>query len=336
MRGKLLGLIGLAGAGALAYAWAGERPGMRLDGYEIALPGGVGAGLRLLHLADQHFGREDWVQRRRLQRLQRLLPGLRPDLILFTGDFLHNDAGLAAVESLLRLLPPARLGLYAVLGNHDYVEYSWGQFFGGVGQAVAAARGPRRKLAAAIAGLGAVAGLGLRIARNQRLRFARTANNTGELRALLELYDVQLLHNAAVPVPGHPGLWLAGVDDPIEGAPDLAQAWADIPAAAQVLLLAHHPDLAYAAPPNLALALSGHTHGGQVVLPWLGAVHTQGTRLPRRHASGWFDDLTGGGRMFVARGMGESTPFRFRCPPQVAVIDLLPVADHEGRKSTRT
>ena len=58
MTGKLIGMMGLAGAAALGYAWAGERPQMRLDRYEIALPGGVGAGLRLLHLADQHLG---WV-----------------------------------------------------------------------------------------------------------------------------------------------------------------------------------------------------------------------------------------------------------------------------------
>ncbi len=333
MKGKWIGLMGLAAAAALGYAWAGERPQMRLDRYEIALlPGGVGAGLRLLHLADQHLGPENWVQKRRMQHLRRLLPALRPDLILFTGDFLHNDTGLAAVEDLLRLLPPARLGVYAVLGNHDYAEYSWGRFFGGVGQAVGAARGLRGKLAAAGAGVGQVVGLGLRILRNQRLRFARVANDTRELRALLELYDVRLLDNAALPVPGHPGLWLAGVDDPIEGAPDLAQAWAGIPASAQVLLLTHHPDLAYQTPPGLALALSGHTHGGQVVLPWLGAVHTQGTRLPRRHASGWFDDLPNDGRMFVSRGMGESTPFRLRCPPQVAVIDLSPVIDGSLKK----
>ena len=66
----------------------------------------------------------------RLRRLASLLPGLHPDLIVLTGDFIHNDAGLDAVESLLRLLPAAPLGCFAVLGNHDYVEYSWRQFFG--------------------------------------------------------------------------------------------------------------------------------------------------------------------------------------------------------------
>lgn len=327
MKGKLVGLAGLAGAATLAYAWAGERPQMRLDRYQVALPGGAGAGLQILHLADQHFGPDTWVQRRRMDQLERLLPGLHPDLIVFTGDFLHNNSGLGAVEQLLRLLPAARLGVFAVLGNHDYAEYSWKQFFVGVWRDMVAATGPRRRLAATGEGVREVAGLGLRILRNERLRFARSPNDTRELRALLELYNIRLLNNAAAALPGHPGLWLVGVDDFIEGNVDLVRAWAAVPASAQVLLLTHHPDLAFEAlPSRLALALSGHTHGGQVVLPWLGAVHTQGTRLPRRHAAGLFDDLPGGGRMFVSRGMGESTPFRFRCPPQVALIDLAPAS----------
>lgn len=316
----------------LFYAWAGERPRLRLQHYRLALPGGAGAGLRLLHLADQHFAGDNWVRRRRLRHLRRLLPSLRPDLILFTGDFLHNDAGLDAVEEMLRLLPPARLGRYAVLGNHDYVEYSWSQFFGGAWQAVAAAPTLAQRLAAAGQSLAKIGRLAWQILRNERLRFARVPNNLRELRALLELYDVHVLENAAVSLPAPPALsarpehelWLAGIDDPSEGAPDLTQVLAAIPPTATAILLTHNPDLAYDIPPGrVALALAGHTHGGQVVLPLLGAVHTQGTRLPRHHAAGYFADLPGGTHMIVSRGMGESTPFRFHCPPEVVMIELV-------------
>lgn len=310
----------LAG-GLLLYAVGGERPRLRLQRYRLALP--AGADLRILHLADQHFGGDGPLRRRRLANLRRLLPDLRVDLIAFTGDFLHNDAGLDAVETMLRLLPPARLGRYAVLGNHDYAEYSWRYFFVDlVAREIAAAPTMTARLVAARNGIRRVLVLGRDILRNQPLQFARLPNNTRELRALLELYDVQVLDNTAVPIPGHPDLWVAGVDDPLEGAPDLARALAAVPPGNPIILLTHHPDLAFRLPDDRpVLALAGHTHGGQVILPWLGAIHTQGTRLPRRQAAGYFE-LSPRVRLIVSRGMGESTPFRFRCLPEVVLIEL--------------
>ena len=88
----------------------------------------------------------------------------------------------------------------------------------------------------------------LQIVRNDRLRFARIPNQTDELRTLLALYDIRLLHNTAQALPDHPHLWLAGVDDPIEGTPSLTQALAGVPAGVDLILLTHNPDLAYAAP----------------------------------------------------------------------------------------
>ncbi len=322
----------LAGAAILAqllllYAWIGERPRLRVQRYRLALPGGAGRGLCILQLSDQHFAGDSWVRRRRLAELRRLLTPLRPDLIVLTGDFLHNNAGLDAVEDLLQMLPAAPLGRYAVLGNHDYCEYDW---LGFVDDIVAAwQQAPTlaarfRDTAAALRDVGVLLG---QILRNDRLRFHRVANDTTELQALLGRYDVRLLHNAACPLPGAAGLWVAGVDDPIEGAPDLAAALAPIPAGSPAILLTHNPDLAYEVPAGaVSLALAGHTHGGQVVMPGLGAIHTQGTRLSRTHPAGQFADLPGGAQMVVSRGMGESTPFRFRCQPEIVVIDLLPAA----------
>jgi predicted MPP superfamily phosphohydrolase len=75
------------------------------------------------------------------------------------------------------------------------------------------------------------------------------------------------------------------------------------------------------------LILSGHTHGGQIRLPLLGAAHTQGTHLTRRQAAGWF--RRGQTRMFVTRGLGESIPLRFGVPPQAALIRLVFGFQHE-------
>lgn len=309
----------------LLYAWGGERPRMRVQRYRLSLPEGAGAGLRILHLSDQHFAGDSWVHRRRMAAVRRLLAPLHPDLIVLTGDFLHNDAGLDAVADMLQCLPAAPLGRYAVFGNHDYYEYSWRQFFGGTVRAVREAPTFGAGLKAAYREVRAIWKLLWQILHNDRLRFARVANDTTDLQALLARHDIRLLNNEACPLPGASGLWLAGVDDLVEGTPDLAAALAPIPPQAPAIFLTHNPDLAYDLPSGpVVLVLSGHTHGGQVVLPGLGALHTQGTRLPRTHAAGYFDDLPGVAHMIVSRGMGESLPFRFRCLPELVVIDLLP------------
>jgi len=317
----LFGLGALMGGGLLAYAWGAERPLMRLKSYRLRWTGG--AGLKILHLSDQHFGRGDWVQQLRFSQLEAMLPILDPDIILFTGDFLHDNAGLAATERLLQALPPAPLGMYAVLGNHDYAVYSYGELFRNMARSVGEAATPERKLSALTAEAGELGKLAWDIYRNERLRFAAVPNDTEELIRLLSIYNVTLLHNRAVPLPGHPPIWLAGVDDLVEGEPDLAEALADIPEDAGVILLTHNPDLAYEPAAQRAdLVFAGHTHGGQVVLPRLGAIHTQGTRLPRKHAAGYFNDLPGGGQMIVSRGMGESTPFRLGSPPEIVWVEI--------------
>ena len=85
-----------------------------------------------------------------------------------------------------------------------------------------------------------------------------------------------------------------------------------------VVLLAHDPRrLAEAAAHNIPLVLSGHTHGGQVVLPLVGAVAAQ--KFPVVAGIGRRDKTT----MFVSRGVGTVyVPVRVNCPPEVAVLTL--------------
>jgi len=320
---NIIALGAMAGAGVLAYAWGGERPRMKLTSYRLPWP--ASQNLKVLHLSDQHLGADNWVQRARFVRLSTLLPQLKPDIILLTGDFLHDDAGLTAVEKLLQILPPAPLGRYAVLGNHDYALYSYGELFRNMARSISQAASPQGKLATTIAEAGRLTSLAVDIYRNQRLRFAAVPNNVAELMNLLAKYDVQLLRNQAQPLPHHPHIWLAGVDDLVEGQPDLSAALAPIPADAVVILLTHNPDLAYEPEARRAhVIFAGHTHGGQVRLPLLGAIHTQGTRLPRQHPAGVFFDLPGSGAMIVSSGMGESTPLRLGVPPEVVFTELYP------------
>jgi len=91
-------------------------------------------------------------------------------------------------------------------------------------------------------------------------------------------------------------------------------------AAPMTILLAHDPRrLTEAAALNVPLVLSGHTHGGQIVLPLLGAVAAQ--KFPTIAGIGRRDRST----LFVSRGVGTIyLPVRINCPPEVAVLTLQP------------
>jgi predicted MPP superfamily phosphohydrolase len=86
-----------------------------------------------------------------------------------------------------------------------------------------------------------------------------------------------------------------------------------------VLLLAHDPRrLTEAASLNVPAVLSGHTHGGQVLLPGVGAV-AKAARFPILQGTGRHENTS----IFVSRGIGTVyVPVRFNCPPEVAVVTL--------------
>ena len=92
-------------------------------------------------------------------------------------------------------------------------------------------------------------------------------------------------------------------------------------AASNVMLLAHTPmRLAEAAALAVPLVLSGHTHGGQIVLPGIGAVAAR--EFPVVAGVGQRESTT----IFVSRGVGTVyVPLRINCPPEVAVLTLRPI-----------
>jgi predicted MPP superfamily phosphohydrolase len=116
-------------------------------------------------------------------------------------------------------------------------------------------------------------------------------------------------------------LWLAGVDDLWWGKPDLKRALRTIPEGAAVLLLSHNPDFAEDFPDRrVGLMLSGHTHGGQVYLPVVGAPW-----MPSKYGRKYRGGLVQGpaSRVFVSRGLGEAgIPLRFNAPPEINLLTL--------------
>lgn len=140
------------------------------------------------------------------------------------------------------------------------------------------------------------------------------------LDAALTEAGVRLLRNSSAEMPG--GLLIAGVDPttPKLQAGDVGAAISGLGNQRPHLMLAHSPDvLPQAVEHDVPMVLCGHTHGGQVVLPFLGPPLTH-TRVSRRHASGW--SRMGPTTAYTCRGLSSHWSLRFLCPPEVVLFTL--------------
>jgi hypothetical protein len=92
------------------------------------------------------------------------------------------------------------------------------------------------------------------------------------------------------------------------------------PPGVPLLVLVHEPDIFATMDARPALTLAGHTHGGQVRLPWLGRPIVP-SGFGQRYAAGHV--VEGGRHLFVTTGLGTSIfPVRFRVPPEIALLTL--------------
>lgn len=137
-----------------------------------------------------------------------------------------------------------------------------------------------------------------------------------------------VLRNSVLPIERPGGrFWLAGIDDPVVGHPEpdaaIPQAVRNVPGE-PVILLCHAPDyvdklVRLPAGKAVSLVLSGHTHGGQVRLPCIGAMILP--KMGRKYVEGWF--RFGAMQLYVNRGLGTvGVPFRFDCPPEITLHTL--------------
>ena len=264
----------IAGWGLLTVwglATAGRAP--EISAHEITIPGlpPEQSGIRLVQLTDPHIGW--WNSSEELERVSQTIAGLKPDLLVLTGDMVDHNLNYAT--ALVKSLDPVRprLGRYAIIGNHDVYTGK---------EAVA------QRMEAG----------GFRMLRNQWISLeARGA------RLVLAGYDDSGRH------------W-TGADPDERKIPELL---ADVPAGLPVILLAHRPsafDRTEGLP--VVLTLSGHTHGGQLRLPFGGPGLAD---LGFQHPSGLF--RRGNHTLYANRGTGTvGWPFRLFCPSEVALFIL--------------
>ena len=276
----------LAGTGTLAGYAIGIEPRYRLAVAEwpLELPAWPESALplRIAALADIHAC-EPWMSASRIADIVARTMQLRPDLIVLLGDYMealgdgYRSRALSVrewVEPLAALRAP--LGVYAVLGNHDW----WFD-----------AKAVRQGLT----------GAGIPVLENRAIKISRD---------------------------GHE-FWLAGLGDQLahrkggtwQGEDDLDATLAQIGDAAPAILLAHEPDIIARVPRRVALTLSGHTHGGQVYVPYLGAPWIDTSPFGKRHPYGHFVEK--GRNLVISGGLGlTARPIRFMMPPEITLVSV--------------
>ena len=286
---RLAGAVTVAGAACVGYGILVERDWYRLRRERVEALDPGQAPLTVLHLSDLHMTASD---ARRAAFLERL--AAEPvDLVVLTGDMLGEPAGLGPVLEALGCFQP-RLGAVAVLGSNDY----WAPRF----------RNP----------------LTYFMGPSSRRDRSSSRNPWRELVEGLEARGWTVLSNRR----GQLGdVELAGLDDPHIRRDDPATA---VPANGDArprlrLGVVHSPyrrALDAFAGNGYDLVLAGHTHGGQVCLPGVGALVTN-CDLPRdrvRGLSRW-----GSSWLHVSAGLGTSkyAPFRFACRPEASLLTVV-------------
>lgn len=234
--------------------------------------------------------------------IRALPPAFAGFTILHLSD-LHDKEFGSAGEELIQLLRQESFDMVALTG--DLVT------------------GDRPLLTPAlelIAGIQAISGRPVySVSGNHDWRLERGAEFNGRLREV----GVRVLSNSAAPLErGQDRIWIVGVDDPVTFRAHLDQALRGTENLSPRLLLAHSPHPYPEAVRNgLDLMLAGHTHGGQVRLPILGAPFVPGMGFFPRWDYGLYS--SGATTLIVSGGLGESAlPLRFNIRPEVSLITL--------------
>lgn len=272
---------------------------------KFSLPG-LKRPIRMLQLSDLHFGK--LTSDKLLKKILYKSRELQPDLIVLTGDFLCYGK-MQDAEKLTGFLKSlkAPLGVFAILGNHDYE--------GGVTVDEEGNYAVSRPSSTVLKGFEL-------LFKKQTLtgavsQAAREAKPNQRLLEILEQTGVELLVDRTVQVSGLVNV--TGISEYMTGQIDLVSAYENYNQSLPGILLAHNPD---AIPALLdkpsSIILSGHTHGGQINLPWF---RERFTLMENPH---YFTGLLKekGKTIYISRGLGSVMPFRFFASPEIVMMEV--------------
>jgi uncharacterized protein len=228
-------------------------------------------GLRVAVLADIHV--DKWfITDKKLRTIVQRTNQLQPDLIVILGDYMSGNGWVKRqvdpeVFGVVLKDLRAPLGVYSVLGNHDW-------WYGGM-----------------------------------------------RVRRGLEQNGIKVLENESAHVDARgTSLWLVGLADLWTRPQRIDDVVAHVPEGQPLMALTHNPDIFPNVPQRVQLVLAGHTHGGQVRFPLIGAViesSDYGDRWVRGHV------IEDNHHLFVTTGIGTSIiPVRFGLPPEIVLLTL--------------
>jgi uncharacterized protein len=277
-------VVAAAGVACVAYGTLIERRWYRLRTYDVAiLPPDGPQRLDVLHLSDLHFVRGE----RKKARFLASLPAA--DVTIATGDLLAEPDGVETAVAAIRA-NRGRLASWFVLGSNDYFVPKPLNYF-------AYFQKDRKR----------------RLAEGGRWR---------DLVAQLEADGWTDLTNSRRRVQ------LGGLPVELLGLDDAHIRWHDLRVAPRIdvgdfgIAVMHSPDSApETASLGYDLLVAGHTHGGQVCLPFVGALVTN-CSMPRQLVDGLI--RMGPSILHTSRGLGTSkyAPFRFWCRPEATLLQL--------------
>ena len=227
--------------------------------------------LSIAVIADLHVG-APYMPLERVKTIVQNVNNIKPDLILLAGDYSINHViGGTFIESEpiaheLRKFK-AKLGVFAVLGNHDWPL------------------------------------------------------DSTKVKQPFEQVGIPVLDDEAIEIKSENyRFWLVGISDYWEGRHDVGKAFRGVPKDASVIVLTHNPDVFPELPRPVSIGLAGHTHGGQVRLPFIGSPVVP-SFYGQRYIAGHI--IENGKHFFVSPGIGTSIiPVRFRMPPEIPIITL--------------
>ena len=247
-----------------------------------------GLKLRAVVISDPHIV-DPWFPLSRWQSVIDTAQALNPDIIFMLGDYITGmrlRTARVTVQDIARVAGQlkAPFGVYSINGNHDY----WGDF-----------------------------------------ALQRIGHGKPAIQKAFEDSGIEVLTNRAARLvkDGLP-FWVSGTDSlfaffkqggGFDGRDDLEGALAQVTDEAPIIHLAHEPDMFAQMPTRVSLTLSGHTHGGQVVIG--GRPLYVPSDYSRNHIYGHM--VENGKHLIVSGGLGCSTvPIRIGSPPEINLLEL--------------